>query len=171
MTDLKPGDPVKCTLGESVIAGTVWRIEDSAGANKRVHVQIDGTEHCNAIVCVADWLWSVEKIEPPDPTAATGLDLDAIRDNLPAHYFDCDRLIHDHGCDCLATTHFQWLVAEVERLRVELAERDRRLAAVAEIHSTARPMISSALFGSTSTHSPASLVYDCGVVQAERGKR
>lgn len=57
-----------------------------------------------------------------------GIDLDALRDNLPAHYSDCDSFqVYNYGtrqgrCDCTASADIPALIAEVERLTVE---RDR----------------------------------------------
>lgn len=56
------------------------------------------------------------------------LDLAALKDNLSAHYFECDRFeVYNYGtrqgkCDCTATADFEALIAEVERLREALDE-------------------------------------------------
>lgn len=59
--------------------------------------------------------------------------LEAIRDSLPAHYFDCDRFeVYSYGtrqgkCDCTAPDDVAWLLSEVDRLRAALDEQRERV--------------------------------------------
>lgn len=52
------------------------------------------------------------------------LDLDALADSLPAHYFDCERFNVDHSgrqgkCDCNAVSDIPLMLMELRQLRAQ----------------------------------------------------